>query len=372
MPGYARQLEEWGYDHIWCPDERFERSPYAVLTLAARATERARLGISVTNPYTRHPLITGAAVATVNEASGGRAVLGLGAGASSLFERQGIKRPSPPVTAIREAVELLRPFMRGERVDFGGRTYSFRGADIDFESRPVPIYIAARGPRLLRLAGEVADGVIIGSLTSREGLEYALENVMQGLERSNRDLSEFDVVLWAYTSIRKEKAEDFIFEMGSDFIPKDKRRIILNGDEEFFKASREYFLNHQAAILAAVELPYPDSFEQLKRLDKKLKEDYKKDTHSILTNEFMSAIDSILSLDVRSKTHSNAIKAAIEIYLIRARTGRLPDALPDGLPGDLYSGKDFKYEKTADGFTLRCRGKDMSKDEIYKYEFKVK
>ena len=207
MPGYARQLEEWGYDHIWCPDERFERSPYAVLTLAARATERARLGISVTNPYTRHPLITGAAVATVNEASGGRAVLGLGAGASSLFERQGIKRPSPPVTAIREAVELLRPFMRGERVDFGGRTYSFRGADIDFESRPVPIYIAARGPRLLRLAGEVADGVIIGSLTSREGLEYALENVMQGLERSNRDLSEFDVVLWAYTSIRKEKAE---------------------------------------------------------------------------------------------------------------------------------------------------------------------
>ena len=107
VPGYAKQLEEWGYDYIWCPDERFERSPYVVLTLAARATEQVKLGVSVTNPYTRHPLITGAAAATVNEASGGRAVLGLGAGASSLFERQGMERPSLPVASIREAVEIL-------------------------------------------------------------------------------------------------------------------------------------------------------------------------------------------------------------------------------------------------------------------------
>jgi len=204
VPGYAKQLEEWGYDCIWCPDERFERNPYVVLTLAARATEQVRLGVSVTNPYTRHPLITGAAAATVNEASGGRAVLGLGAGASSLFERQGIERPSPPVASIREAIEILRPFMGGERVSHEGRTHSFTGANVDFESRPVPIYIAARGPRLLQLAGEVADGVIIGSLTSEEGLRYALENVRLGLERSGRDSGEFDVVLWAYTAISED------------------------------------------------------------------------------------------------------------------------------------------------------------------------
>ena len=50
----------------------------------------------------------------------------------------------------------------------------------------------------------------------------------------------------------------------------------------------------------------------------------------------------------------------------------LTDALPAGLPGDLFSGKDFEYEKTAEGFILRCQGKDLSKDEIYQYEFKVK
>jgi len=172
--------------------------------------------------------------------------------------------------------------------------------------------------------------------------------------------------------IRKEKAGYIADTLLFDQISKEKARIIRRGDEHFFKASREYFLNHQAAILTAIELPYPKSFEQLKRMDKKLRQDYKKDTHSILTNEFMSAIDSILSLDVRSKTHFNAIKTAIEIYMIKAKSGKLPDTLPADLPGDLFSDKDFKYDKTADGFTLRCQGKDLSKDEIYKYEFKVK
>jgi hypothetical protein len=86
----------------------------------------------------------------------------------------------------------------------------------------------------------------------------------------------------------------------------------------------------------------------------------------------MSAIETILCLDIRNKTHFNAVKAAIEIYIIKAKTGKLPDALPADLPGDLFSGKPLLYEKTADGFTLCCRGKDLSKDEIYKYEFKVK
>jgi 5,10-methylenetetrahydromethanopterin reductase len=205
--GYAKQLEDWGYDTIWCPDERFERSPYVVLALAAEATKRARLGVSVTNPYTRHPLITGSAVATLNELSGGRAVLGLGAGASTLFERHGMERAHPPTVAIREAVEMLRPFLEGRRVDHAGRTHSLTGADIDFESRPVPIYVAARGPMLLQLAGEVADGVIVGSLTSGEGLGYALENVELGLERSGREMDELEIVLWAYTAISEDGAK---------------------------------------------------------------------------------------------------------------------------------------------------------------------
>ena len=75
---------------------------------------------------------------------------------------------------------------------------------------------------------------------------------------------------------------------------------------------------------------------------------------------------------IQSETSSNALKTALEIYIIAAQTGQLPDSLPGGLPQDLFSGKDFEYEKTSEGFILRCQGKELGKDEIHEYEFKVK
>jgi len=181
----------------------------------------------------------------------------------------------------------------------------------------------------------------------------------------NRDLSV------CVQDIRKERV-NHILDTSGDFVPKEEAQIIRRADEEFFKANKEYFLNHQAALLTAIELPYLQSYEQLVHLKKKLSRDSKNNPKAILTSAFVSAIDRVLCVDIRSKTHFNAVKAAIEIYLIKARTGKLPDALPAGLPGDLFSGKPFKYEKNADGFILSCQGKDLSKDEIYKYEFKVK
>ena len=202
---YAQQLEDWGYDYLWCSDERFERDVYVVLSQAATATKTTMLGTCVTNPYLRHPLMTATSIGTVNELSNGRAVLGIGAGASAMFERQGIKRPFPPLLAIREAIEVMRPLLNGKAVDYNGRTMSLKGADLDFESRTVPIYIASRGPRLFELAGELADGVIIGSLASREGLRFAFEHIKKGAERSGRDPKEIEVVFWAYTSISDDE-----------------------------------------------------------------------------------------------------------------------------------------------------------------------
>lgn len=173
--------------------------------------------------------------------------------------------------------------------------------------------------------------------------------------------------------IDKEKAAYILDELLlGEQISKEKARIIRQADENFFKASKEYYLSHQAALLTAIELPYPESYEQLVRLGEKLGSDSKDNPNAMLTSLIVPAIDRVFCLDVKSKTHFNAIKTAIEVYLIKARTGKLPDALPAGLPGDLFSGKAFKYEKNADGFILSCQGKDLSKDKIYEYEFKVK
>ena len=95
----------------------------------AAGTQRCRIGPSVTNPYTRHPALTAAAIATVDELSGGRAVLALGAGGG--LEQFGIDRVNP-VGALREATQIIRGLTAGEKVDFAGRHFTVNGAQLGF------------------------------------------------------------------------------------------------------------------------------------------------------------------------------------------------------------------------------------------------
>ena len=171
--------------------------------------------------------------------------------------------------------------------------------------------------------------------------------------------------------INKEKAE-YILKMSGDDIPKDKRKIIRNADEAFFKANKEYFLDYLSTCLTAVDLPYPQSYEQLEKLAKKPANESKKNPDAIMSTLVTPALSTILCLDLKIRTQFNAVKTALNLYIIRAKSMHLPDELPADLPKDLFSGKDFEYEKTKDGFVLRCQGKDLSKDKIYEYEFKVK
>ncbi len=171
--------------------------------------------------------------------------------------------------------------------------------------------------------------------------------------------------------INKEKAE-YILKMAGDFIPKDKRQIIRNADEAFFKANKEYFLDYLSTCLTAVDLPYPQSYEQLEKLAKKPAIESKKNPDAIMSTFLTPALSRLLCVDLKTRTQFNAVKTALNLYIIRAKSVQLPDELPADLPKDLFSGKDFEYEKTKDGFVLRCRGKDLSKDKIYEYEFKVK
>lgn len=142
-------------------------------------------------------------------------------------------------------------------------------------------------------------------------------------------------------------------------------------DKQFFDRNKQYWNNYMAEIITAFDLPYPQAQPRLARLDARPSEEFSKNPDATLTVALAPTWQRIHTLSVRLQTHTNAIKAAIEVYLMNARTGTLPDALPDGSPGDLYSGKPFQYEKIADGFILRCRGKDLEKDEPYEYEFKV-
>jgi 5,10-methylenetetrahydromethanopterin reductase len=195
----AEEVETLGFDRFWLPDERLTRNVYAGLSICALNTKTTGLGIAVTNPYSRNVALTAAAAASIDELSGGRLALGFGAGGG--LGHYGIERTRPAV-AVREAVEVVRLLLDGQPVTYEGRHVHMKAARLDFAAiRQIPIYIAARGPRLLELAGEVADGAIIGGFASSRGIAHAKAMIDQGLQRSSRKWKDLDVVSWLYTCV---------------------------------------------------------------------------------------------------------------------------------------------------------------------------
>jgi len=190
-------------------------------------------------------------------------------------------------------------------------------------------------------------------------------NSLKGALSSEREI--------AFQQMRKDKIGMILDDLANvpDGLSDETIEKIRNGDEEFFRSSREYYSNFITSVQVALDLPYPESHKRLKQQQEKAEKQAADNPAAILSAALWPAATKISNLEVKTRTNTNALKAAIDVYIAKAKTGRLPDTLPAGLPKDLYSGKDFEYEKTKDGFVLRCQGKDLDKDEFFKYEFKV-
>jgi len=151
---------------------------------------------------------------------------------------------------------------------------------------------------------------------------------------------------------------------------------IPNGDDTFFKKNREYYIRAMATFIEALEsgLPYTRMCIRLDELPKRWSKDAEDNPDATLTSLSLPPITGIYHSMVKQHTHLNAIMTAINLYIIKARMGQLPDSLPADSPCGLFSDEPFAYVKTTEGFYLRCQGKDKprSQDGILEYQFKVK
>ena len=151
---HVRLAEAVGFDYIGVADSQsLFRELFVSLTVAALETERVQLGPSVTNPLTRHPAVMASAIASLHELSGGRAFLGIGTGDSAILNL-GL-RPAR-LRALREYVGAVRTMLAGETAEYLGRAAHVRWSD-----GPAPIMLSAEGPRTLRMAGAIADRVMV-------------------------------------------------------------------------------------------------------------------------------------------------------------------------------------------------------------------
>jgi 5,10-methylenetetrahydromethanopterin reductase len=190
----AVRAEALGYDDFWLADERFFREAYTILGLAAARTSRIRLGPGVTDPYSRHPALTAMAIATLDEVSGGRAVLGLGAGVSG-FRELGVDA-SRSAVAIREAVTLIRGLLAGQTVTLKGEQVSFADGRLDVRAprADVPIYVASQRDAGCRVAGRVADGAIMQGCVADPLVRFFKDRVAEGAQRAGRDPAGVELV----------------------------------------------------------------------------------------------------------------------------------------------------------------------------------
>ncbi len=155
----AKEAERIGYDYCLVADEGFHPDVHACLGAIARETDRIRIG-AVTNGYTRHPAVTAAAMATVNEMSDGRAFVTLLAGGSMVLSPMGIPREKPFRT-VAETMEIMQSLWSGEEITWEGSRFSLDHASLGMGPQSIPIWVASRGPMLLRHAGRHADGALI-------------------------------------------------------------------------------------------------------------------------------------------------------------------------------------------------------------------
>ncbi len=164
-------------------------------------------------------------------------------------------------------------------------------------------------------------------------------------------------------------------EDNHDFTTSPAGTRIQEGDEAFFERNRAYWFNTVGTIIAAVQskLPYPQMYGKLEELGQRIDEKAQADPDGTFTALMFPAVHRIYVLTTRLQTHFNALRTGIEIYLVKARTGRLPDSVLAGTPPDLFSGQPFIYEKSDSGFVLRCQVKESAeKPEANRFEFTIK
>lgn len=168
----AREAEGIGYTDCWSA-ETSGPDGFSVASAIGVVTTSLRIGCAIAPVYTRPPALIAMSALAADQASGGRFCLGLGASSPVIVEGWMGQALERPVTRMRESVEIIKAAWAGEKVDFSGATVRSKGFRLDPPPvKPIPLYLAALGPQMMKLAGEVADGVAL-FLASEEGVRIA-------------------------------------------------------------------------------------------------------------------------------------------------------------------------------------------------------
>jgi 5,10-methylenetetrahydromethanopterin reductase len=192
----VKYAEERGFEAVWQAESRLVRDAIVPMAAFASHTTKLKVGSGVTNNWTRNIGLLAATFLTLDDLAPNRIYCGIGAWWDPLATKVGIKRRKP-LTAMRETVEVLRRLLNMETVTFHGEFHYVDGIKLDVvhgnkEPRNVPIYIGATGMKMMELAGEIADGVVLNYLVHPEYNLRAMDALEAGAKKSGRSIDDVD------------------------------------------------------------------------------------------------------------------------------------------------------------------------------------
>ena len=246
---HARVAEESGFNFVTYVDQPYmSRDVFTSMTIAALNTHRIRMGPGVVDLTTHHPLAIAGAAASIDELSGGRAIVGIGPGGAF-----GETMKPRSVKDVRNAVEFIRRFTGGDDVEAYGQSIR-----CEFRSRQLPVYMGVNGPRMLELAGEVADGVMLSSAFGVHPamLEWRLAQIERGALKAGRDPTKIDVwaraMIYVADSVEEALPEVAAYVMNS---ARSTMRTLRRGDPG------------QLEIIRRMEKEAPGLIDECRRVD---------------------------------------------------------------------------------------------------------
>lgn len=195
--GFERGLwaEQNGYDDLWLPDAEGLQDPITFAAALGTVTKRVRLCTGIVPVFNRPPPVLATSVIAAEQRAPGRFVLGLGASTSNMIERWYGLHYERPLTRVRETIELLRQILAGRKTAYAGTLVRSHGFQLkECPSVPVPIHLGAIGPKMLELAGELADGVILNDFTPPDRYDWAFTHIDTGAKRAGRRLEDIELV----------------------------------------------------------------------------------------------------------------------------------------------------------------------------------
>lgn len=184
----TKYSESLGFDSAWFSDSPSYRDPYSMMCVGSLSTSKISVGIAVANPYTRHPIVTARAIATVDEVSKGRAKLCMATGDMvEILKPMGYELKTP-YALVAESITLIKKYLTNEEISFEGKFLKVSSLRLRLHTRRnIPIYVAGGAPKIMESAGRVADGVLI-NFFERKLVEKCKDHVRRGADSANRKL----------------------------------------------------------------------------------------------------------------------------------------------------------------------------------------